>query len=97
MTSEQFAWEVLELLVFNVVNLRAPLGTPQEGRLELNAFAKNFYRNHKELVDAAFKKERERATEAGLRFNIGKLTQGLEPEVLRVMPGWLNEHPHRSY
>ncbi len=97
MKAEQFAREVLDLLVFDVVNLRAPLGTPQEKRRELKAFAKGFYRDHKELVDAAFKKERERATEADVEFNIEKFMQGLEPEILRVMPKWLNKHPHPLY
>ena len=97
MNTEQFAKEVLELLVFEVVNLRAPLGIPQEKRRELGAFAKDFYRDHKELVDAAFKKERERAIEADVDFNIEKLMQGFEPEILRVMPKWLNKHPHPLY
>ena len=97
MKAEQFAKEVLELLVFEVVNLRAPVGIPQEKRRELDAFAKDFYRDHKELVDAAFKKERERATEADVDFNIEKFMRGFEPEILRVMPKWLNKHPHPVY
>lgn len=97
MNTEQFAKEVLELLVFEVVNLRAPLGIPQEKRRELGAFAKDFYRDHKELVDAAFKKERERAIEADVDFNIEKFMQGFEPEILRIMPKWLNKHPHPLY
>ena len=97
MNAEQFAREFLELLVFEVVNLRAPVGIPQEKRRELDAFAKYFYRDHKELVDAAFKKEREWATEADVDFNIEKFMRGLEPEILRIMPKWLNKHPQPIY
>ena len=97
MKAERFAKEVLELLVFEVVNLRAPVGIPQEKRRELDAFAKDFYRDHKELVDEALKKERDRAIEADVDFNIEKFMQGFEPEILRVMPKWLNKNPWPTY
>jgi hypothetical protein len=95
--TERYVREVLELLVFEVVNLRAPLGTSPEGRKELVKFAKEFYRNHKEVVDTAIRKEKERSEEAGVSFNIEKFMQDVEPEALKVMPKWLNKNPWPTY
>ena len=97
MKAEKFAREVMELLVFEVVNLRAPLGVKRERMQELERFAKDFCDDHRELVEAAFKAERERAELKDLDFNIEKFMQAIEPEILKLAPDWLAEHPQPLY
>ncbi len=90
--------KVFHLLVREEVSIRTPLGTTDEMRRELDVYSDNFYREHQELVDAAFKKESERSEALGVTFKLDKfMDNDIVPEILRTMPKWLSKYPWPIY